>query len=47
MGAYAGLAMEPQVWLDAHHHEDFPQAVLRPAERYHQQTQFVFSKGQR
>ncbi|MBO9479479.1 galactose mutarotase [Shimia sp. R11_0] len=47
MGAYAGLAMEPQVWPDAHHHEDFPQAVLRPAERYHQQTQFVFSKGQR
>lgn len=46
MGAYAGLAMEPQVWPDAHHHKDFPQAVLRPGETYEQHTQFVFSKGQ-
>ena len=46
MGACAGVAMEPQVWPDAHHHKDFPQAVLRPGETYHQHTQFVFSKGQ-
>lgn len=46
MGAYAGLAMEPQVWPDAHHHEGFPQAVLRPGETYRQHTQFVFSKGE-
>ncbi|WP_422048682.1 aldose epimerase family protein [Shimia sp.] len=46
MGAYAGIAMEPQVWPDAHHHDDFPQAVLRPGETYQQHTQFVFSKGQ-
>ncbi len=46
MGACAGVAMEPQVWPDAHHHKDFPQAVLRPGEMYHQHTQFVFSKGQ-
>ncbi|GAA6179843.1 galactose mutarotase [Shimia sp. NS0008-38b] len=46
MGPYAGIAMEPQVWPDAHHHEDFPQAVLRPGETYQQHTQFVFSKGQ-
>jgi aldose 1-epimerase len=46
MGANAGLAMEPQVWPDAHHHKDFPPAVLRRGETYHQHTQFVFSKGQ-
>ncbi len=46
MGACAGLALEPQVWPDAHHHKNFPQAVLRPGETYHQHTQFVFSKGQ-
>jgi len=46
MGACAGVAMEPQVWPDAHHHKDFPQAVLRPGEMYNQHTQFVFSKGQ-
>ncbi len=46
MGAYAGLAMEPQVWPDAHHHKHFPQAVLRPGETYNQHTQFVFSKGE-
>jgi aldose 1-epimerase len=46
MSACAGVAMEPQVWPDAHHHKDFPQAVLRPGETYHQHTQFVFSKGQ-
>ncbi len=46
MGACAGIALEPQVWPDAHHHKNFPQAVLRPGERYHQHTQFVFSRGQ-
>lgn len=46
MGASAGIALEPQVWPDAHHHKNFPQAVLRPGERYHQHTQFVFSRGQ-
>lgn len=45
MGAHAGLAMEPQVWPDAHHHDHFPQAILRPGEVYEQHTQFVFSKG--
>ncbi|PSL18441.1 aldose epimerase family protein [Shimia abyssi] len=44
MGAYAGLAMEPQVWPDANHHAHFPQAILRPDERYRQHTQFVFLK---
>ncbi|WP_299424310.1 aldose epimerase family protein [uncultured Shimia sp.] len=46
MGTSAGIALEPQAWPDAHHHKNFPQAVLRPGESYHQHTQFVFSRGQ-
>ena len=42
---YAGLALEPQVWPDAIHHPDWPQAILRPGENYAQHTQFVFTKG--
>lgn len=45
MGPHAGLALEPQVWPDAHHHPHFPQAVLRPGETYRQQTQFIFSRA--
>jgi len=45
MAACAGLALEPQVWPDANHHSQFPQAVLRPGERYDQHTQFCFSRG--
>ncbi|MEM9583358.1 MAG: aldose epimerase family protein [Pseudomonadota bacterium] len=44
-GKNAGVALEPQVWPDAINHESFPSAVLRPGERYEQQTQFAFSKG--
>jgi len=44
MRAHAGIALEPQVWPDANHHETFPQAVLRPGERYEQHTQYIFSK---
>lgn len=44
MRAHAGLALEPQIWPDAIHHDAFPQAVLRPGERYRQHTQYVFSK---
>ena len=44
-GANAGVALEPQVWPDAVNHDTFPNAVLRPGERYDQHTQFVFSKG--
>ncbi len=44
-GANAGVALEPQLWPDAINHDSFPNAVLRPDERYHQQTQFAFSKG--
>ncbi len=41
----AGLALEPQVWPDAIHYPDWPQAILRPGEQYAQHTQFVFTKG--
>lgn len=44
MGRHAGLALEPQIWPDANHHAAFPQAVLRPGERYRQHTQYIFSK---
>lgn len=44
LGPYAGLALEPQIWPDAHHHSHFPQAMLRPGESYHQHTRFVFSQ---
>lgn len=44
MRAFCGIALEPQVWPDAHHHAGFPQAVLRPGERYEQHTQYIFSK---
>ena len=45
MRAYAGIALEPQVWPDANHHDAFPQAVLCPGEIYQQHTQYIFSKG--
>ena len=45
IGAYAGIALEPQVWPDAIHHPDWPQAILRPGETYDQHTQFVFGKA--
>ena len=47
MHAFAGLALEPQIWPDANHNPDFPQAILRPGEIYRQHTQFIFSKENR
>lgn len=44
-GAFAGLALEPQVWPDAIHHPDWAQPVLRPGETYRQHTQFAFTRG--
>lgn len=46
MGSRAGIALEPQVWPDAVHHPEFPQAMLRPGETYQQHTQFALSKEQ-
>lgn len=42
-GAFAGVALEPQVWPDAPNHPAFPQAVLRPGERYSQTTEYRFA----
>lgn len=44
MGPHAGIAIEPQVWPDANHHDAFPSAILRPGEIYRQHTQFVFAR---
>lgn len=44
-GAFAGIAMEPQLWPDAPNHEGFPDAVLRPAEESRQVSTFRFEKG--
>jgi aldose 1-epimerase len=45
MGAYAGMALEPQIWPDSIHHAHFPQAILHPGETYRQRSQFRFCKG--
>lgn len=42
-GSAAGLCLEPQVWPDAINHAGFPSAVLRPGERYLQETQYRFA----
>lgn len=42
--AYAGIAMEPQLWPDAINHPDWAQPVLNPGETYSQHTQFAFTR---
>ncbi|WP_435139143.1 aldose epimerase family protein [Pseudopelagicola sp. nBUS_19] len=44
MGAFAGIAIEPQRWPDANHHPKFAQATLKVGEAYRQHTQFKISK---
>jgi aldose 1-epimerase len=39
-GAFAGIALEPQIWPDAPNRPEFPQAVLRPGARYAQVTEY-------
>lgn len=46
-GAYAGLCLEAQRWPDAVNHAGFPGALLRPGERYHQQTEYRFISPRR
>lgn len=41
--AYAGFALEPQVWPDSPNRPYFPQAVLWPGEVYRQVTEYRFS----
>ena len=43
--AFAGVALEPQLWPDAPNHEGFPNAVLRPDEESRQVSTFQFAKG--
>jgi aldose 1-epimerase len=44
MGAYAGIALEPQLWPDSPNRSDFAQPFLLPGEIYSQHTQYIFSK---
>ncbi|MCO5069641.1 MAG: galactose mutarotase [Rhizobiaceae bacterium] len=41
---YSGFCLEPQVWPDAPNRPYFPQATLWPGERYHQITEYRFSR---
>ena len=41
---YSALCLEPQSWPDAPRHRHFPSIALSPNERYHQISQFVFSR---
>ena len=41
---YAALCLEPQSWPDAPNHDHFPSIALGANERYHQTSQFVFSR---
>lgn len=43
-GAYAGVAMEPQMWPDAPAHEDFPSILLQPGTEWHQSSQLHLSR---
>ena len=40
--AFAGIALEPQVFPDSPHHREWPSAVLRPGEEYRHVTTWRF-----
>lgn len=40
-----GCCFEPQFFPDAPNHPNFPSAVLRPGETYHQTTDFAFTRA--
>ncbi len=46
-GAFAGLAVEPQVWPDAPNRAEFPSAVLRPGQPYRHETVYCFERSPR
>lgn len=46
-GAFAGIALEPQVWPDAPNRADFPSALLRPGEDWRQVTRFRLDRPER
>ena len=43
-GAHSGFCLEPQIWPDAPNRPSFPQALLRPEERYAQRTEYRFRR---
>ena len=43
-GPRAGLALETQTWPDAPNRPEFPKWLLRPGERYSQNTNYKFSR---
>ncbi|GIL01405.1 MAG: aldose 1-epimerase [Alphaproteobacteria bacterium] len=42
-GACSGLCLEAQAWPDAPNRPEFPDAILRPGERYRQETEYRFA----
>lgn len=40
----SAMALEPQVWPDAPNRPDFPQALLRPGQRYRHASRYRFSR---
>ena len=44
LGAYAGIALEPQLWPDSPNRPDFASPFLLPGEVYYQHTQYQFLK---
>ena len=44
LGAYAGIALEPQLWPDSPNRPDFASSFLLPREVYSQHTQYQFLK---
>jgi len=45
LGAYAGIALEPQLWPDSPNRRDVPLPFLFPGDGYSQHTQYQFFKG--
>lgn len=46
LGPFAAMALEPQRWPDAPHHDGFPPIVLKPAEAYRQSTVYTLEPSQ-
>ena len=44
LGAYAGIALEPQLWPDSPNRQEFASPYLFPGEVYSQHTQYQFLK---
>ena len=44
LGAYAGIALEPQLWPDSPNRSDFSCPLLHPGDVYLQHTQYQFLK---